>query len=541
MSDMQSLSMAVDEQTGRPVLIIRDQDEKKRVTGVEAVRKNIAAARMVARILSTSLGPKGADKIIVSPDGEITISNDGATIMEQMDVEHPVAKLMVDLSKCQDNEIGDGTTGVVVLAGALLEQAESLLDRGIHPIRIADGFDIASRIAVAHLRTLGRSLGKTQTEFRDFLIQAASTALGSKIAQGEKLATVAVDAVLAVADMERRDADLSLIKVKGKVGGAVEDTRLIDGIILDKDISHPQMVKKFSDAKIAILTCPFEVPKTKSNTTIEIMGKEAYEALAAGEMAYYQFMIDQVKASGANMVICQWGLEDEANSLLRAANLPTIRWVGGEDIESIAISTGGRIVARFEDLDETKLGHAAEVREELFGTTSENMVIIEGCSNSKTITVFVRGSNDMMIEEAKRSLHDAMCVVRDLIRDPALVPGGGSPEISCSLCVGKEADNLGTTDQYALRGFANALDSVPMALARNSGLQPIETVARIKSMQLNDNNPNLGIDCKQVGEPDMAKQQVYETLASKIQQITLATQVGRMVLKIDDIISKGEM
>ncbi|KAG9392251.1 hypothetical protein J8273_5236 [Carpediemonas membranifera] len=546
-NNQQSLTMAVDEETGRPVIIIRDQEEKGRITGVQAIKQNIAAAKSVSFILSTSLGPKGADKIIVTPDSEIVISNDGATIMEQMDLEHPIAKLLVDLSKCQDSEIGDGTTGVVVLAGALLDQAESLLDRGIHPIRVADGYDLASQIAVDRVRELSMPMrancAKDVTpEFKQFLVDAASTALGSKIAQGEKLANVAVDAVLSVADLNRNDADLSLLKVKGKVGGSIEDTSLVDGIVLDKDISHPQMKDVTPDAKLAILTCPFEPPKPKTKYELSISTVEQYRSLAETEQKFFTDMIQRVKDSGANTVICQWGFDDEANSLLMQNDLTAVRWVGGEDIEAVAIATGGRIVSRFEDLTPEKLGTAVEVRQEMYGTTGDHMITIQGKRGYKT--VFVRGSNKMVIEEAKRSLHDAMCVVRDLIRAPTLVPGGACAEIAASLRITSVANETDDIEQYALRSFAAALDAIPMALARNSGLQPIEAVAQVKAKQLKEleRDPKykttLGVDCMARGTNDMAEQRVFETLASKTQQLTLATQVTRMVLKIDDIIGQ---
>jgi len=526
---------------GRPFIIVQDQESKQRLSGIEAHKSHILAAKTLANTLRTSLGPKGLDKIMVGPDGDITITNDGATIMDKMDVEHQIAKLMVQLSKSQDDEIGDGTTGVVVLAGALLEHAEKLLDRGIHPIRIADGYEMAAKVALQHLDTVADTfpIDLTNTEM---LKQVARTTLGSKIVNRchDQMAMIAVDAVLAVADMERKDVNFELIKVEGKVGGKLEDTMLVKGVIVDKDFSHPQMPKTLKDAKLAILTCPFEPPKPKTKHKLDVTSVEDYKKLREYEKEKFAEMVKQVKDNGANLVICQWGFDDEANHLLLQNQLPAVRWVGGPEIELIAIATGGRIVPRFSELTKDKLGHCGVVRELSFGTTRDKMLILEECQNSKAVTIFIRGGNKMIIEEAKRSLHDALCVVRNLVRDNRIVYGGGAAEMTCSLHVAKEADKISTLEQYAMRSFADALDNIPMALAENSGLNPIEALSDVKSQQVKDNNPRLGIDCLKKGTNDMKAQNVIETLLAKKQQISLATQLVRMILKIDDIRLPGE-
>jgi T-complex protein 1 subunit epsilon len=345
---------------------------------------------------------------------------------------------------------------------------------------------------------------------------------------------------MAVADLERKDVNLDLIKVEGKVGGKLEDTILVNGIVLDKDISHPQMSKEIKDAKIAILTCPFEPPKPKTKHKIEIDTAEKYEELRQQEEKYFNDMVKQCKESGATLVICQWGFDDEANSMLMQQKLPAIRWVGGVELELLAIATGGRIVPRFTELTPEKLGSAGMVKEVAFGTTKERMVIIEDCAASKAVTVFIRGGNKMMIDETKRSLHDAICVARNLVRSNNIVYGGGSAEIACAIAVEEEADKIASVEQYAMRAFADALDAVPTALAENSGLPPIETVADIKAQQLKEKNPVLGVDCKEVGTNDMKSQGVFETLIGKQQQILLATQVVKLILKIDDVILSGE-
>eukprot|EP00562_Extubocellulus_spinifer_P030486 CAMPEP_0178709904 /NCGR_PEP_ID=MMETSP0699-20121125/17488_1 /TAXON_ID=265572 /ORGANISM="Extubocellulus spinifer, Strain CCMP396" /LENGTH=453 /DNA_ID=CAMNT_0020358401 /DNA_START=6 /DNA_END=1366 /DNA_ORIENTATION=- len=447
---------------------------------------------------------------MVSPDGDVTITNDGATILGQMQVSNQVGKLMVELSSSQDDEVGDGTTGVVVLAGALLEQAEKLLGRGIHPVRIAEGFEKAAEVAIKALDEISDRVEFT-SEDTEPLVTTAMTTLSSKIINVDKrkMAKIAVDAVLNVADLDRNDVNFDMIRVEGKPGGSLEDTELVNGIVIDKD----------------------EPPKPKTKHKLDISSKEAYERLYEQEQEYFKDMVKRVKDSGANLVICQWGFDDEANHLLLQNNLPAVRWVGGVEIEHIAIATGGRIVPRFEELSEDKLGKAGMVREVSFGNTKES--------------VLVRGGNQMIVEEAKRSLHDAMCVVRNLIKDNRVVYGGGAAEIACSLAVSKYADTVAGVDQYAIRAFADALDDIPLALAENSGLSPIEEVAAAKSKQLKEGNPNIGLACMQPANEDehrsynMKDLGVFETLIGKQEQLQLATQVVKMILKIDDTIIMG--
>jgi len=352
---------------------------------------------------------------------------------------------------------------------------------------------------------------------------------------------MAVDAVLSVADLERKDVDFELIKIDGKLGGSLIDSRLVYGVIIDKDMSHPQMPKEIKDAKIAILTCPFEPPKPKTKHKLDITSVEEYKKLQSYEMEKFEEMVKQVKDCGANLAICQWGFDDEANHLLYQNNLPACRWVGGPEIELIAIATNGRIVPRFEELSPEKLGHAGIVREISFGTTKDRMLVIEECANTRAVTIFVRGGNKMIIDEAKRSLNDAICAVRNLIRDNRIVYGGGAAEISCALEIQKHADEISSIEQYAMRSFASALESVPLALAENSGLSPIETLAEVQSRQVKENNPRLGVDCNLTGNNDMRDQFVYDPLISKRQQYLLATQLVKMILKIDDVIMSGEI
>merc|ERR1712142_758891 len=529
-------SLAFDE-FGRPFMILKDEDKQDRLTGNDAIKSHIIAAKAVTGILKTSLGPKGLDKLMVSADGDVTITNDGATILKQMDVDHQVAKLMVQLSQSQDDEIGDGTTGVVVLCGALLEQAEHLIDKGIHAIRIADGFELAAQCAIKNLEKIADEF-KVDPANTDNLVRTAKTTLGSKIINKchDQMAKIAVEAVLAVADLETKDVNFELIKVETKVGGQMEDSMLVKGVIVDKDFSHPQMPKQLKDVKLAILTCPFEPPKPKTKHKLDVQSVEDYKQLRAYEKETFEKMVDQVKEAGENLAICQWGFDDEANHLLLQRELPAVRWVGGPEIELIAIATGGRIVPRFQELSKEKLGTAGLVREISFGTTKDRMLVIEECLNSKAVTIFLRGGTKMIVDEAKRSMHDALCAVRNLVRDNRIVYGGGAAEIACSIAVGKEADKIKSIEQYSFRAFADALESVPLALAENCGLHPINTLADIKSRQVSENNPALGVNCMEMaGAGDMKQQAVIETLHSKKSQLQLATQLVKMILKIDDI------
>lgn len=532
------MSLVFDEY-GRPFILVREQERKERIKGLEAQKANILVAQRVAQVLRTSLGPRGMDKILVTPDGQVTVTNDGATILDTMDIDNEIGQLMVELSKSQDAEIGDGTTGVVVLAGALLEQASGLLDKGIHSSRISEGFERACEVACKRLEAIADTIAfGTNTDTTDVLLQTARSTLNSKVINRDRdhMAKICVDAVLCVADLDRKDVNLELIKVEGKVGGRLSDTSLVRGIVLDKDISHPQMPRTIENPKIAILTCAFEPPKPKTKHTVVINSAEAMNEIAAQEQEYFKKEVQLVKDSGATLVICQWGFDDEANYLLFRNELPAVRWVGGVELELIAIATGGRIVPRFEELTPDKLGTCGLVREVSFGTTKDRMLYIENCPNTKAVTIFIRGGNHMIIEEAKRAIHDALCMVRNLVRDNRIVYGGGSAEIAAALAVVEFADTVLTVDQYAIRAFADALETIPINLAINSGLNPVQALSEAKKGQVEGKCPYSGVDCMDKGTTNMKEQRVYETLHGKCSQLRLAAQVVKMILKVDDVI-----
>eukprot|EP00088_Acartia_fossae_P064750 TRINITY_DN7975_c0_g1_i2.p1 TRINITY_DN7975_c0_g1~~TRINITY_DN7975_c0_g1_i2.p1 ORF type:complete len:421 (-),score=155.77 TRINITY_DN7975_c0_g1_i2:254-1459(-) len=401
---------------------------------------------------------------------------------------------------------------------------------------------MAAACAVKHLDTIADTFTIDPKDTEN-LVRTAKTTLGSKIINKchDQMAKIAVDAVMSVADFETKDVNFELIKVEAKVGGRMEDSMLVKGVVVDKDFSHPQMPKELKDVSLAILTCPFEPPKPKTKHKLDVESVEDYKKLREYEKETFEKMVAQVKDTGATLAICQWGFDDEANHLLLQRELPAVRWVGGPEIELIAIATGGRIVPRFEELTAEKLGTAGRVKELSFGTTKDKMLVIEECKNSKAVTIFLRGGTKMIIEEAKRSMHDALCVVRNLVRDNRVVYGGGAAEISCAVAVSKEADTIKTIEQYAFRAFADALESVPLALAENCGLPPIKTLTEIKARQISEKNPALGVNCMELGTSDMKEQSVIETLHSKKSQIQLATQLVKMILKIDDIRSPADM
>merc|ERR1712004_705783 len=400
--------------------------------------------------------------------------------------------------------------------------------------------ELAAQCAIKNLENIADTYN-IDPQNTDNLVKTAMTTLGSKITNKchEQMANIAVDAVLAVADLEKKDVNFELIKVEAKVGGAMEDSMLVKGVIVDKDFSHPQMPKELKNVKCAILTCPFEPPKPKTKHKLDVSNVEDYKKLREYQKECFETMVKQVKDAGATLAICQWGFDDEANHLLLQNELPAVRWVGGPEIELIAIATGGRIVPRFSELSADKLGSAGLVKEISFGTTSDRMLVIEQCPNTKAVTIFIRGSSKMVCDEAERSLHDALCVIRNLVRDNRVTYGGGASEIAMSLAINEVADATKGLEQYAMRSFANALETVPMALAENSGMSSVETVAALRSQQKKEGNPHLGVDCLQKGENCMKKQQVLETLSGKRQQVQLATQLVRMILKIDDVRSPG--
>lgn len=389
-------------------------------------------------------------------------------------------------------------------------------------------------VAVANIEKIADVIDQTQIE------EVCQTTLNSKIVSRyrDELAKISVEAVNRVADVARKDVNLERIKIVTRIGGRLEDSQLLKGLVIDKTWSHSQMPRSLENAKVAILTCPFEPPKPKTKYSVTIQSAADYRNLQEIEQNYFRQQIDLLKKAGATAVFCQWGFDDEANHLLYQNDLPAVRWVIGGDVEKLAITTGSKIVQRFENLSEDKLGKAKTIRELDFGTTCEHMLLIESETDEPCVTILIRGGNKMMIAEAERSVHDALCVARNLIRDNRIVYGGGSVEISSSIAVKKAAEEESSVYQYAMKAFAAALDAIPQALAANSGFSPVETVENLKKLQVSTGNSRLGVDCVLKGTNDMKEQKVVETMKGKIEQIRLATQITKMILKIDDVIGE---
>lgn len=511
------------------------EEDNTRIRGQQCMAANIGTVRAIADFLSTSLGPTGMDKILQSKDDNVTVTNDGATILKEMEMtENPVSRLIVQLSESQDEEIGDGTTSIVVLAAGLLGEAQMLLGHGIHPIRISESFELALGHVIGHLHEISDEI----VDLRETMLSAARTSLGSKIVSKslDRFAEICTDAVLMVADMERKDVNFDLINIESKVGRDVSDTALIKGVVIKKEFSHPQMEKEVVDARIALLSCPFEPPKLKTKHSVVISSAEDYRELERYEREKFSEMIGSIKRSGATIVMCQWGFDDEANSLLMESGLPAVRWVGGHELELLAVHTRGSIIARFEDLSAEDLGRAS-VREESLGTESEKIIVVESGDADRAVTILVRGANELVIEEAKRSIRDALCAVRNVLTNTRIVYGGGSSEMSCSLSLERFSEGFSGEEQQGILGFGRALEEIPLCLARNSGHDPLGYLSGLRKLQM-EGNANAGVDCLDAGEMDMKCARVFDALESKVRQIQMATQLVTMILKIDDVVSE---
>merc|ERR1739838_1131770 len=532
--------VAVDEQ-GRPFILLRDQGNIQRTTGVDAIMETIDACTQLCDSLKSSLGPKGADKIIISQDGQVVVTNDGATILKKMEISHSVVQLLVELSKSQDEEVGDGTTGVVLIAGAMLTQAKELIQKGLHPLTIIDGYEKAMLIALANIDAVSTEID-IDANNNEQLMKIARTTLNSKLIKPcvELFSRMCTDSVLCVADRERLDVNFELIKVKGKTGGKVEDSCLINGVVVDKELSHCQMAKCYENVSIAILTCPFEPPKPKTKHKLDIATVDAYNQLLEEEKKFFVDQVAKLKEIGCDFVLCQWGFDYEANHLLYKANLPSIRWAGAQEIEAVAIATGARIVPRFEDLNASKLGRARKIEEKTLGTEGDRITVVECDKGIKTSTILIRGGNSVAIAEAERAVHDALCSIRNLVKNNRVVPGGGAIEMSCSLAVEEAADQVLGVEQYAVRAYAEALTCIVQQLADNSGYSRVVLRGEVAAKQHKDNNHNIGVNCMKGEAADMMELGVFESIVSKKGQIQLATQMVKMMLRIDDIIDTSQ-
>jgi archaeal chaperonin len=523
-----------------PVLILKEGTKENK--GKEAQRNNIAAAKQVADMVKSCLGPRGMDKMLVSSIGDATITNDGATILKEMDVEHPAAKMMVEVAKSVDNEVGDGTTSSVILAGALIGKAEDLINKNVHPTVIVDGYDAASQQA---LKLLQKISIKVDAEDKELLKKIARTSMYSKLVSEDSpiLGQIAVDATKQVAekvDDGSLRVDLDNIKVEKKAGGSIHDTKLIKGMVLDKEVVHTGMPKRIEKAKIALINSALEIEKTEMSAEIRINDPQQMQMFLDEENKMLKSMVDKLKTAGANVVVCQKGIDDMVQHYLSGSAILAVRRAKESDMFKLSKATGAQVVNNLDDLDARDLGFAELVEERKIET--DKWVFIEGCKNPKAVTILVRGGSQRVVEEAERSMHDALMVTKDVLEKPEIVAGGGAPEAYIANELRGWSSNLEGRAQLAVQKFADALDSIPLALAENAGMDPIDTMAELREKQ-NKGAKWTGVDVRNTRVTDMFKQDVLEPLVVKEQIIKSATEAASMLLKIDDVIagSKSKM
>lgn len=524
--------------SGIPVLILKEGT--RRTIGREAHDVNIAAAKALAEALKTSLGPRGMDKMLVDSLGDITITGDGATILKEMEVQHPAAKMLVEVAKAQDSEVGDGTTTVVVLAGELLKKAEELLAQNIHPTTIIDGYRKTMEYVLSELEKIAI---KVNPEDIETLKKVAITSIYSK-SLGEyrdKIAEIAAKAVLKVAEKEvdekgniKYKVDLDNIKVEKRKGKSIEETELIDGIVLDKEVVHPGMPKLIRNAKIAVINAPLEIEKPEMSAKINITSPEQMKAFLDEETKVLQKMVEKIASSGANVLICQKGIDDIAQYMLKKKGIMAVRRVKESDMEKVAKATGARIVTNIDDLSPADLGEAGLVEERI--VAEEKMLFIEQCKNPKAVTILIRGASELIIDEAERALHDALSVCKNIVQTGKLVTGGGSTEIELAMRAREFANKLSGKEQLAAQKFADALEIVPTILAETSGLEPIDAIVELRALHAKG-EINYGVDALKGKIDDMSKLNILDPMNVKAQAIKSATEAAIMILRIDDIIA----
>ncbi len=515
---------------GSPIYILREGSQ--RTAGREAQRSNIMAAKAVAGAVRTTLGPKGMDKMLVDTMGDVVITNDGVTILKEMDIEHPAAKMMVEIAKTQDTEVGDGTTTAVVLAGELLKQAEELLEQEIHPTVIAAGYRAAAEKSMEILQTLAV---KVTVKDEDLLRKIAITAMTGKGSQAARddLAIIAVNAIKAVVD-DDGSVDTDNITVEKKVGGSIGDSTLISGVVIDKDRLHPSMPKKVTNARIALLNAAVEIEKTEVDAKIQITSPDQLQAFLDQEETMLKGMVDKIAASGANVLFVQKGIDDLAQHYLAKAGIYTVRRVKKSDMEKLARATGARVVTSIHEISKEDLGKAGLVEERK--VSDEKMTFVEECHNPKSVSIILRGGTEHVVDELDRAMEDALRVVGVAVEDKMLVAGGGAPEVELALRLRAYASTVGGREQLAIESFADAMEIIPKTLAENAGLDQIDTLVSLRS-QHEKGVKTAGLDMD-TGKPvDMLKLGVVEPLRVKTQAINSAAEAAVMILRIDDVIA----
>jgi len=521
-------------QGGQPVLILKEGTARRR--GREAQRNNIMAARVIAEVLRTTLGPRGMDKMLIDSLGDITITNDGAAILKEIDVEHPAAKMMVEVAKTQDDMVGDGTTTAVILAGELLKKAEELLDQNIHPTVLVSGYRKAAQMAIEALDKIGTTVS---LDDRSSLKKVAMTSMASKAVglAREHLAEIAIDAVKQITEQrgDKRVADIDNIQIIKKAGKSLFDTQLVRGVIIDKEVVHTEMPKRLENAKIALLDCPLEVEKTEFSAEIRIHDPTQIQAFLDKETQMLEKMVEKVKASGANVVFCQKGMDDMAQHFLAKAGIMAARRVKQSDMEKLARATDGKVTTNLEDLKAQDLGKAGLVEERKIG--EDKMVFVEECKHPRSVAILIRAGLERMVDEAERAMNDALSVVADVVEVSKIVPGGGAVESEIAKQLRAYATKVGGREQLAIEAFAESLEIVPRTLAENAGLEPIDILVGLRSAHDKQNAHMMGVDVFTGKIIDMQKNGVIEPIKVKEQAVKSATEVASMILRIDDVIA----
>lgn len=519
---------------GQPVIVLKEDTDRNR--GRDARKSNMMAAQIIAEVLKTTLGPRGMDKMLIDSLGDITITSDGATILDEIDVQHPAAKMMIEVAKTQDKEVGDGTTTSVILAGELLKKAEKLLEDNIHPSIIIGGYQKAAETA---LKTLDKISIDVDMEDRETLKKLSNTSLRSKAVSNvrDHLSEIVIDAILQI--IEKRDgsviADVDNVQIVKKEGESLKATELIKGIIVDKEIVHAGMPKKIKEAKIALIDTPLEVKKTEFDAEIKITSPESIKAFLDQESEMLKKKVDQVVETGANVLFCQKGIDDMAQHYLAKAGVLAARRVKKSDMEKLAKATGSKVINNLADLNSDDLGSCGIVEEKKIG--DDKMIFVEDCKDPQAVAIFIRAGLERMLDEAERAINDALYVISDVAELPKMVAGGGSVEMELSKAVREQASQIGGREQLAIEAFADALEIIPRTLAENAGLDILDTMVAIKAAHARKNGVAVGVNVFGEGVIDMLKEGVLEPMVVKQQAIKSGIEVASMILRIDDVIA----
>jgi len=520
--------------SGQPVLILKEGTSRSR--GREAQRNNIMAARVISEVLKSTLGPRGMDKMLIDSLGDITITNDGAAILDEIEVEHPTAKMMVEIAKTQDDMVGDGTTTAVVLAGELLKRAEELLDQNIHPTILVSGYRKAAQKAIEVINKIATPV---DIEDRETLKKVALTSMASKAvgAAKEHFAQIAIDAVKQIAE-KRGDkiiADIDNIQLIKKTGKSLLESQLVRGLIIDKEVVHTGMPKKVEDAKIALLDCPLEIEKTEFSAEIRIRDPVQMKAFLDQENKMLKEMVDKIKSSGANVVFCQKGIDDMTQHFLAKEGILAARRVKESDMEKLARATGGRIITNLADLSSQDLGEAGIVEERKIG--EDKMIFVEKCKDPRSVAVLIRAGLERMVDEAERAMTDALSVVSDVIENNKIVPGGGAVEVEVAKELRDYATKVGGREQLAIEAFADAIEVIPRTLAENAGLEPIDIIVELRANHEKKDSAHMGVNVFTGKVENMRENGVVEPLVVKEQAVKSAAESASMILRIDDVIA----